>query len=297
MVLTRPRTVLLAAVLAVAATTGLSIAPSPLAAQEPVRLPTGPRFGVLVTPGPPPVVRRILPESPAERAGIRAGDELVRIDGRRATFDRIAEASRSATPGDTLRVLLHRDGEEREVLLVPDESLPDHLVVIRPDSIHALAARVLDEAREGLHRLRLLEADTLKGWIDPGTLPRIRDAFGAAMRQIDSLRMPDLEVGFLGVGPLPGAKTATLNAGLARYFEGASRGVLVTEVNPESPAARAGLEAGDVVVSANGHAVWNPGSLRAALEGGSNALTVVRRGRRIELEIERGTSVFGVWEE
>lgn len=278
----RPRTAILAAALAVVAAIGLSIAPPPLAAQE-VRLPTGPRFGVLVTPGPPPVVRRVLPESPAMRAGIRAGDELVRIDGRRATFSRIAEASRSATPGDTVRVLLRRDGEERDVLLVPDESLAGHLVVIRPDSIQALAARVLEEAQEGLHRLRLLEADTLKGWIRP----RVE----ATLREIPTISFP-IDPATLGLGPLPGAKTVALNPGLARYFEGATRGVLVLEVRPETRAAVSGLEAGDVVVSANGHDVWNPASLGAALDGGENALTVVRRGRTLRLHLERGVSVF-----
>jgi Do/DeqQ family serine protease len=57
-------------------------------------------------------------------------------------------------------------------------------------------------------------------------------------------------------------------------------GALVVRVTPGSTAARAGLQAGDVILAVNGEPVRNVGQLR-------NAIAVVRVGSRIELDILR----------
>ena len=59
-----------------------------------------------------------------------------------------------------------------------------------------------------------------------------------------------------------------------------SRGLAVTGVEPGSPAERAGVREGDVIVAVNGRAVKDAGELRSALSAGKEASTVlrVRRG-------------------
>jgi C-terminal processing protease CtpA/Prc len=62
----------------------------------------------------------------------------------------------------------------------------------------------------------------------------------------------------------------------------------VIDVSPNTPAARAGLEAGDVIVRAGGRDVNDPEDVRRALMGeedGSVPLEVVRQGRRRELTL------------
>ncbi|MEJ2504575.1 MAG: PDZ domain-containing protein, partial [Gemmatimonadota bacterium] len=77
---------------------------------------------------------------------------------------------------------------------------------------------------------------------------------------------------------------------LAEYFDNASEGVLVLRVAERTPAARAGLRPGDVIVRAAGRAVETVGELRSLLartDPGSTELRVVRKGRVHTLTLPR----------
>ena len=62
---------------------------------------------------------------------------------------------------------------------------------------------------------------------------------------------------------------------------GGTEGALIAEVEPNSPAATAGLKKGDVVTALNGHPVRGPAELRARL-------AVVPVGDTVELKVQRG---------
>lgn len=282
MVLTRPKW--REGVAAAALVAATLLATGPATAQESVVLTRRPTLGFMVDPGPPPVVHRILPGSPVARAGIRPGDVLLEIDGRTATFDRLRSASLTAGTGDTLRIRLRRGGTEREVLVVPDGQIAVEgtVVIVEPDSVRRLAERYLEDARRALERsfleggLRGFEADSLVGW-------------SFALPEVD-FALPNVDFawgGFGWGGGLPGATTARLNPGLAAYFPGAGSGLLVLDVEPGGPAARAGVEPGDVVVRANGREIETPQDLRSALKKGSGKIVVVRRGARRTLDLRR----------
>jgi serine protease Do len=56
-------------------------------------------------------------------------------------------------------------------------------------------------------------------------------------------------------------------------------GLLVTGVNPDGPAAEAGIRTGDVIRQVDGHTLSSADELRRALSGGDRpALVLVRRG-------------------
>jgi serine protease Do len=65
-------------------------------------------------------------------------------------------------------------------------------------------------------------------------------------------------------------------------------GVLVTEVQPNTPAAKAGLRSGDVILDFSGKAVSSPRELQGLVEmakiGSSQPLTVLREGNRMTLQ-------------
>jgi len=75
---------------------------------------------------------------------------------------------------------------------------------------------------------------------------------------------------------------------LAQYF-GTSGGVLVASVNQDSPAARAGLRAGDVITKVGGLAVKSPSELTLALRnadsnGGETTIEIVRDKKETSLK-------------
>jgi serine protease Do len=66
-------------------------------------------------------------------------------------------------------------------------------------------------------------------------------------------------------------------------------GVLVTEVQPNTTAARAGLKAGDIIVEFAGKAVSSPHELQGLVEmakaGSTDPLTIIRDGNRLTLQV------------
>ncbi len=93
--------------------------------------------------------------------------------------------------------------------------------------------------------------------------------------------------GWLGIG------IQDLDGDLAKLLEvGVTKGVLVTQVEPESPAARAGLEARDVVVSLDGRPLHSSSQLRnnvsLAGPGQTVALEIIRRGTPRTVQVALG---------
>jgi serine protease Do len=88
--------------------------------------------------------------------------------------------------------------------------------------------------------------------------------------------------------PLVGFYGEELTAQLAKFF-GVKDGVLVQEVEPKTPAERAGLEAGDVVIKVNGTPVTNPHEITGLVRMSgkkSVVFTVVRLKKEITLNVE-----------
>ncbi|MEE4279633.1 MAG: sigma E protease regulator RseP [Halieaceae bacterium] len=80
----------------------------------------------LYTPPVEPLVREVVAGSPAEAAGILAGDRIVATDGLpMALWDDWVEYVRSR-PGERLEVLIERDGTTQQLTLVPESTLDDN---------------------------------------------------------------------------------------------------------------------------------------------------------------------------
>jgi serine protease Do len=77
---------------------------------------------------------------------------------------------------------------------------------------------------------------------------------------------------------------------LAGYFKVAGdSGVLVTEVDADGPAGKAGLKAGDVILAFNGQEISDGSDLRRAVRDAENGrevtLKVQREGRPLDLSV------------
>jgi len=94
-----------------------------------------------------------------------------------------------------------------------------------------------------------------------------------------------------------GVNVQPMTPELRKFFKvPADRGVLVSEIQPDRPADRAGVEVGDVVVSAGGETIREPydlvKSVARAPAGEKLVVEVFRAGEKKKLEIEpEGDSV------
>jgi len=100
--------------------------------------------------------------------------------------------------------------------------------------------------------------------------------------------------------PVLGITGQDLSGQLGKYFGAPDgEGVLITNVESNSPAAKAGLEAGDVITKVDGNRVRTLAELRDQLRGKRQATTVVlsvlRKGSEMSVNIEprRGRSAGG----
>jgi membrane-associated protease RseP (regulator of RpoE activity) len=94
----------------------------------------------------------------------------------------------------------------------------------------------------------------------------------------------------LGMSAIAGAELTRLDPAMEDYF-GVREGVLVVRVPRDTPAARAGLEAGDVIVRVNGQAVNSVETLRRQIlrtPGDAPAkLDVTRKRKSVTVELKR----------
>ena len=69
-------------------------------------------------------VHVVVPDGPADKAGLKAGDELVSVEGDAiAGPTQLFTAAGGKKPGDKLGLVIKRDGEELELQIVVGEKV------------------------------------------------------------------------------------------------------------------------------------------------------------------------------
>lgn len=186
-------------------------------------------------------VTEVIKDSPAEKAGIKKDDVILRFDGESVTSVRkLTRLVSEASADQTVRLTISRGGAEQEVS-----------VTLSKRDVHGLlGSRIHDDVFRGIEQ----------------TFPRIESGNGDF-------------VFTLGANRRIGASTQGLTKQLADYFGVKDGGLLITSVSENSPAAKAGLKAGDIIVSADNEKVTSSGDLSRAInkkDDGPVTLTVVR---------------------
>lgn len=220
------------------------------------------------------IVEEVREGSAAEKAGIRKGDVIAEFDGERVRGVRHLTRLVSETPeGRSVTAVVERDGKRLDVTVTPESGAMafggrDFELVVPPMRFEHLPG-IEKELRRELER----------------SLPREGTwSFRGRPGEAFSFRMH--ERGRLGVSIQP------LEGQLAEYF-GTSTGVLVNSVEKDSPAAKAGLKAGDVVTAVNGKAVSEPSELieavREAGDGATLSIDIVRdrKPQSVKAELEK----------
>jgi serine protease Do len=204
-------------------------------------------------------VESVQPDSPASRAGLQAADIVTRFDGETVRsvrqFTRLVQETPS---GRSVTATVRRDGRQMDMSIVPEQ---------RPFMSSDRLRQRLDEARARIDRIPFdLDFDFDFDFDGPRTIGRSR----------------------LGVS------IEELTPQLAAYF-GAKNGVLVASVADNTPASRAGLRAGDVIVSVNSQTVAASRDLvRALRDAGLDAEVTIgivrdKKETSVKARLEAGT--------
>ncbi len=116
--------------------------------------------GLGIRPGPtmPPDIERVDPDSPAEQAGLMAGDRVLSVDGEPIESWQIWLETIRARPGETVSLLVLRENREVELAMRVDAGESVGLVVARsrsslPDDV---VERIPDDERYGVVELSML---------------------------------------------------------------------------------------------------------------------------------------------
>ena len=183
-------------------------------------------------------------DSPAEKAGLREGDVVVEYDGERVRSARQFTRLVQETPdGRTVKIALLRNGQKQTVDATPDAGRATWDFHYDGDQIR----------RELERSLRDFPRDFDFRFDDRG--PR-RFEYRAA-------RAGDAVQGSRG---RLGVSVQSLTPDLEEYFGATNGGVLVSSVAQDSAAAKAGMKAGDVIVSINGDRVSDSGDLMREID-------------------------------
>ena len=185
-------------------------------------------------------VTRIVKDSPAEKAGLRKDDVILRIDGENVTSVRkLNRLVSEIAPDQNVRVTISRNGAEQEL------------------------TATMGRRSNNADAFKLLQGN-------PGTWEW----------EGPSMNSDGPWVFALGGSRRIGVSTTELTKQLADYFGvTGGAGVLVTSVAEDGPAAKAGIRAGDVITAVDGEAINSSGDISRLVnrkKDGDVTLTLVR---------------------
>lgn len=247
------------------------------------------------------LVTRVVDGSPADRAGIRKGDLIVRVESEGVgSPGELAQLIQKHDAGDQVSIQIERDGDRRTLhatLTGRGETAGDGDRVVRRYQIH--------KDQDGEMHGHEGDAEDHDGDLEGHDAPRHghdadRDEDndgqdgdgGFNLDRPNLFDAPDAPGGPMGMGmgtgPRLGVRIESLTPNLAEYFDVKDGGVLVVDVMKDTPAERIGMKAGDVIVRVDGRDIGDSDDLVRAVQQakGRVSLIVVRHGSRRTFETE-----------
>lgn len=215
------------------------------------------------------VVKEVYPDTPAAKAGLEADDVVLKFQGEPVwSAAQLARFIRETPPGRTVSLEVSRAGSQRTVQATLDKG--GH----GPQALTDLNIELPE----------MPELPDLKGFAFPRGHGFSYGFDGDGDNDVRILR----NFGLDGRGAKLGIRYQELTDQLAGYFK-VEGGVLVSSVDQDGPAGKAGVKAGDVIVKVDGKAVKDSGDLREAVSGlepgHESTLTVHRDGHPLDLKV------------
>jgi regulator of sigma E protease len=255
----------------------------------------------------PCIVSETVPGSPAWRAGLESGDEIVKIGDRvNPTFLQLKGGVTLGDMENGIPIIVRRaaDGEEVEFTLKPEQNQGRGLATIGILNPWTLTLRA------GAPVIAGSPAAEAVGFKSGDKIVRVNDVPIKSFRDLvmQLAQSPDKPLRVTVRRPLEKSAASKEQATEELTFEVAARPVqtlgLVMKIGPitavqlDGPAAQAGLKVGDVITAVNGQSLaaanstddWEPDTLpermrQAAVAGETVALTVERDSQPVEITV------------
>lgn len=205
-----------------------------------------------------PKIALVEPSSPAERAGVLAGDTLLALGGQ----DVLEEISLTnmLVPSSRLVMRIRREGDSKDVAVIVGET-PDYY-----------ARRATPFVRAG----------GAGGAVGATVVTPVPPRAPQAVVQGQRRRQPSFATTWVFSDGVAGAELKTISEGLGKAL-GVREGVLVISTEPGTPAYRSGLRDGDVILKADGRTVTSVSGLRTVVarsDGDEGVRLVILRERK-----------------
>jgi serine protease Do len=212
-------------------------------------------------------IKQVAKDSPAEKAGLQKDDVILRFDNEPVTSVRkLNRLIDEAEPGHTAQLTISRHGVEQQVSVKLGKRSATRVFRTRPGDKDDDVIRPF--GNRGFQ-------------INPPDGRAFAYVFGASRR--------------IGIG------TSPLTKQLGEYFGVKDGGVLVSSVNENGPAFKAGVKAGDVITEVDGVKINSAADLMRELgkkKDGDVTLTIVRdkSTRSVKVTPEQAASEFPTFE-
>jgi len=196
---------------------------------------------------------RVAEDSPAAKAGLKAGDAVLEYNGQRVEgTEQFVRLVRETPVGRVVKLLISRGGTTQTI----SATIGKHPGM---KWAHTDVEREVERARKQMERMRIMIPDTPHAYM--------------------SWRTPAL-----------GIEGESLEGQLAEYF-GVQSGVLVRSVLKGTPAEKAGLKAGDVIQKVDDTKVTTPREISSAIRSLNNKKTFPVMVRRNQKELTLSVTV------
>jgi len=211
------------------------------------------------------LVTEVIDDSPAEKAGLERGDVILMYDGEDVrSVNRLTRMIERTDPGDKKELSILRDGAKDKIIVTIGEEEDDP-------------------------NFSFFDGHGM--WVTPDPPdapdePRAPRVYNFSLGNVSTSRI--------------GVSLFEMSDQLAEHYGATHGGALINEVMEDSPAEKAGLKAGDVIVEMDGDRVKDVDDVREAIqdkdEGDQVAVTVIRGGKEstIDVEVEESNTWSGV---
>ena len=202
------------------------------------------------------VIEGVTKDSAASKAGLKAGDCVVQFDGEAVrSAQQFTRLVSETSPGKTVKVGVMREGKRLDVdatLAQADDTRVE--VRVNRDDIRREVEGQLAEVQPLIRQFRMQRQPGA-----PGENTFMFQGQPFAFARANRARL--------------GVTLQELTPELAAYFN-VKDGVLVSAVRADSPAAKAGIKAGDVITAVSDKPISNASELTAQLDGKSGEVSI-----------------------